>query len=500
MYVERPTAVTVCAAVCMTLTVLAVGGAVTLIATGGLTADCLMALPLALVWGVLGVGLLKMQPWSRVATVWYCGLSVVGGALELAGTMLVLRGAIDPSPGTLYALLIPGATALAVSAYMLYALTRDDVRNSFDAASAARRARAPGVAPTEEAIRLKVLVGVGLLAIVSYAGFTADVFMRDARRDIRDAAAAGDIEGLKWSLFCGADPDAPQSRWMPDRPIHAAASAGQTEAVRFLIERGADPHAQGQYGTTALSYAAERGHAETVELLLSHGADPNVTGMLGETPLGRAMAGRHHETARVLLANGAEVQPAGARETPLGLAAQVGDSEGVELLIAHGADPRAPCTHISGDTALHMAAEHGHAEVARALIAHGAKVNVDNALGDTPLKAGLEAGQQEVVVVLREHGAKELTFVEAAREGRADVVREWLDEGVRLDLRDRFGATALHVAASRGHAHIVSMLLAAGADCESHAPWGEYRTPLALAEKSGHDDVVRILRRHGARL
>ena len=59
------------------------------------------------------------------------------------------------------------------------------------------------------------------------------------------------------------------------------------------------------------------------------------------------------------------------------------------------------------------------------------------------------------------------------------------------------GATALHVAAFKGHARIVALLLANGAD---RACVAEGYTALQLAERRGHEACVATLGRGAPRL
>ena len=88
-------------------------------------------------------------------------------------------------------------------------------------------------------------------------------------------------------------------------------------------------------------------------------------------------------------------------------------------------------------------------------------------------------------MALREIGAKV-----AGTPERADVVVA----AVSLDpLRN----TALHAAASSGHAEVVRLLLAAGAELEA-LQTGDW-TPLHVAADLGHAAVVAVLLESGAR-
>lgn len=82
----------------------------------------------------------------------------------------------------------------------------------------------------------------------------------------------------------------------------------------------------------------------------------------------------------------------------------------------------------------------------------------------------------------------------AAYYGSEQIARLLLDR-VRIRCGDR-KMTALHVAAMNGHAAIVDLLLANGAEMDAFDNYG--RTPLQLAQENGHEAVTALLRSKGA--
>ncbi len=55
-------------------------------------------------------------------------------------------------------------------------------------------------------------------------------------------AKRGDVDGVRWLLDRGADPNARWSHWDADvTPLHLAAAQGHVEVVRLLLAAGADP-------------------------------------------------------------------------------------------------------------------------------------------------------------------------------------------------------------------------------------------------------------------
>jgi len=94
-------------------------------------------------------------------------------------------------------------------------------------------------------------------------------------------------------------------------------------------------------------------------------------------------------------------------------------------------------------------------------------------------------------------------LAEAARKGDAAVVKKLLDEGVDVNTKYRYGATALSYACDRGHLEVVKLLLDRGADANvKDTFYGA--TPLtwavspAMGRKPQHPEVVRLLLQHGA--
>ncbi|MFJ8888548.1 ankyrin repeat domain-containing protein [Streptomyces sp. NPDC102402] len=89
-------------------------------------------------------------------------------------------------------------------------------------------------------------------------------------------------------------------------------------------------------------------------------------------------------------------------------------------------------------------------------------------------------------------------LAQAAGDGDAAAVAQWLDAGAEVDALGMTRRTALDLAVHAGHTETVRVLLAAGADPQQRA--GEYGelTPLCLAAMYGHTAVVEILLGAGA--
>ena len=94
---------------------------------------------------------------------------------------------------------------------------------------------------------------------------------------------------------------------------------------------------------------------------------------------------------------------------PLHHAAQSGDAEAAQKLIADGAKVNATA-YGPAWTPLHLAARDGHLTVVRLLVANDAKVNQKDRAGDTPLD--LAADHPKISDFLRQHGGIKKTETE----------------------------------------------------------------------------------------
>ena len=92
---------------------------------------------------------------------------------------------------------------------------------------------------------------------------------------------------------------------------------------------------------------------------------------------------------------------------------------------------------------------------------------------------------------------------DAARKGDAATVKKLLDEGVDVNTKFRYNATALFYACDHGHLEVVKVLLDHGADMSVKDTFYGF-TPLALAtgpaqkKKPEHAEIAKLLIQKGA--
>src|SRR5438046_3587366 len=89
-------------------------------------------------------------------------------------------------------------------------------------------------------------------------------------------------------------------------------------------------------------------------------------------------------------------------------------------------------------------------------------------------------------------------FQDAARKGDAAAVKALLDEGVDVNTKFRYNATALFYACDHGHLEVVRVLLDHGADLNVKDTFYGF-TPLALAtgptqkKTPAHSEIAKLL-------
>uniref|UniRef100_A0A3B3RJ24 Protein phosphatase 1 regulatory subunit n=1 Tax=Paramormyrops kingsleyae TaxID=1676925 RepID=A0A3B3RJ24_9TELE len=163
----------------------------------------------------------------------------------------------------------------------------------------------------------------------------------------------------------------------------------------------------------------------------------------------------------------------------------------VMFLVQNGANINQPDNE--GWIPLHAAASCGYMDIAKYLISHGANVGVVNSEGETPLDIAEEEAMEEL---LQNEINRQGVDIEAARKEEERVMlrdaRQWLNSGQIADMRHtKSGGTAMHVAAAKGYAEVLKLLIQAGYDVniKDFDGW----TPLHAAAHWAKEEACRIL-------
>lgn len=267
----------------------------------------------------------------------------------------------------------------------------------------------------------------------------------------------------------------------PTQPIHLAAQCGSLGGIKLLID--ADPdcvHVLNADGKGPAWFAAQGGYVDVLRSLITHHVELNTPSHINnQYPIHRAAWSGHKKAVELLLQSGADPDPVdkdGA--TPLFLAAHRGYHEIVSMILDRdSADKKMDLEvewEITGRRALHQAAEHGHLETTRLLLAKGAEYDPVDSNGATPLWL-------------------------AAGKGNADLVRELLKAGAKVDVTPNDDIRQpIHQAARNGHVEVARILLDAGASPtpENDGYDESDLSPFLLACGSGNVELVNLFLDH----
>jgi ankyrin repeat protein len=287
-------------------------------------------------------------------------------------------------------------------------------------------------------------------------------------------------------------------------PLMSASVSGNPDIVHLLLQNGAAVESRQYQGRTPLMLASKFGYLDTVQLLLQHGANVNSRDNNGQTPLMIALQNGRQDTVQLLLNNGAAVNSCDKDGwTPLMEAAsRRGGLDSVQLLLQNGATVNSRDNE--GYTALSLASVSGHLDTVRLLLQNGAAADIGGGEnGFAPLHFASANKHLDVVQELLDHnatldiratslcGATPLHL--ASYSGELDVARFLIERGADMNSRDDRGRTPLHFTAQLGHLSIAQLLLHLGGNV--YAPGAKVWSPpnVISATSSGSSDVAQLL-------
>uniref|UniRef100_A0AAQ4Q1Q0 Ankyrin repeat domain 52a n=1 Tax=Gasterosteus aculeatus aculeatus TaxID=481459 RepID=A0AAQ4Q1Q0_GASAC len=337
-------------------------------------------------------------------------------------------------------------------------------------------------------------------------------------------------------------------------PLHMAAIHGRFTRSQILIQNGGEIDCVDKYGNTPLHVAAKYGHELLISTLMTNGADTARRGISGMFPLHLAVLYGFSDCCRKLLSSGQLYSivssmskehvlsagfdintPDNFGRTCLHAAASGGNVECLNLLLSSGTDLNK--RDIMGRTPLHYAAANGRYQCTVTLVSAGAEVNEPDQTGCTPLhySAASQAFSRFSLLLCLEHlldngadpsmvnskgysavhyaayhGNKqnlELAvhdenicdrppLLPQADKGHWQALRVLTETAAYVDMQDAAGRSVLYLAAQKGYARCVEVLLAQGASCllnDNRLMW----TPIHVAASNGHSDCLRMMIDYG---
>jgi len=189
--------------------------------------------------------------------------------------------------------------------------------------------------------------------------------------------------------------------------------------ILFMLSSCITVHRHAQEDPFPLHTAAVH-YPTRIEALISDGADIDTLDNYGNTALQQAVRFQNEESVSKLLASGANPNAGNEKDAPLSVAARTGNIEIVKLLVKHGANPNGKSL---GKTALHNATIFGRTEIVSILLS----------CDDIDLNA-------------REDGTGYTALHLAVQHERPDIISILLKQGIRSDIKDHVGNTALDLA------------------------------------------------------
>jgi len=418
--------------------------------------DGATALHWAAYWDDVETVELLLQAGANVSSVNDLGVTPLGLACENGGSAALvgrlLKAGADPN-----AMLSTGETPLM---------------------AAARAGNAP-------AVKQLVIHGANVNARESTRGQTALMW----------AAAQRHAEVVQILTEVGADVHARSDTWL--QLINSAGN--HRKEGDYEIEQG---------GFTPLLFAARLGDIDTAKILLAAGARIDDPAASGATPLIIAAHSGHRSFAEWLLDMGADPNKTGVKYTALHAAVLRGDRDLVKALLAHQANPNARVERgtqtrrhsedftlhhdVVGGTAFWLAARYLDLELARILAAAGADVSLTQD-GTTSLMAALfldpiRQPESDIVALYRDGSDDKRLSLE--------MVKLAINLGVDVNgADDETGNAALHMAAMKGLHDVIRVLVNNGAKLDAKNKEG--RTPLGMTLGWTERDLFGNVRNFG---
>jgi uncharacterized protein len=283
------------------------------------------------------------------------------------------------------------------------------------------------------------------------------------------AVENNDIKELKLLLDKGANPNAYDDD--SDNVLIDATLFASIDCMKLLLQNKANPNFKNKYGETPLMLCVH--DITKMKLLLQYGANINDSAPSGNTALLTACgAGSSYVIVKWLIENGADpLAKRWGNETTLMRASQYSDTMIIRLLLSKGLDINA---HPWGFTPLMYAARSANWPAIFCLLNNGADANIRDQTNSTILQWAAEQNNLEAVKALVKKttdintadglgGMTALMWAAYDEHDNPQIIQTLLDNGAKVNIKDKNGSTALSWAMKKGNTETVALLMKARA-------------------------------------
>ncbi|KAF3934412.1 Ankyrin-2 [Dactylella cylindrospora] len=297
---------------------------------------------------------------------------------------------------------------------------------------------------SEPVQRVLKLIDAG--ADVNVCDIDGKIFEIAGETPLGIAAAIGCFPVVKALIDGGANV---QKETDGDKPLHRAAQAGWADCTKLLVDADrATLETVGRRCWTPLHLAAYAGNKDVLELLLHEGADLMAETKNGNTPVYVATFGSNDEAA-------------------------------VTLLQGMSREQAFTITNDRDESLLRVATRWGCIKVVQHLL---------TAWGNTDLPKDL----------LLEKRNERTVGYEAVENGRHEISQLLLEQNASFEGIDADGNSVVHHIAGYGFADILRSLIQRNPEMSLEQLNDKNESPIQLAAKGNHSDVLEFLLRHEA--
>lgn len=248
----------------------------------------------------------------------------------------------------------------------------------------------------------------------------------------------------------------------PESQIFFWALTGNYDALFNALQNGTSVNIIDPVTTDSpLMIACRKGHTDIVKLCLDYGAKNDPHPEFGQTALHASIIEQKYDCAKVIL--------------------EVAAISDADYIISNLSDP-------SGQTPLHVAAYLGSTDLVELLLNHGSKISSVDVQGQTSLHLCACSGNKICLAMLLDHGGDDFIDIpdhtgntslhHASYHGRLECVKLLLETAANVLICNVDGHTAYNIASSQGHHQIGLLLL-------------EYRDHHTLSHHSNNISTVQ---------